>query len=78
VFSQRDGELLHGHNITQRDLRPVLKNAGLPRIRFHDLRHSHALQLLRQGANPKVVQERLGHSTPAFILAVYSHVPPGM
>ncbi len=47
-------------------------------IRFHDLRHSHATQLLRQGVNPKVVQERLGHSTPAFTLHVYSHVLPGM
>ncbi len=51
---------------------------GLPRIRFHDLRHSHASHLLRAGVNPKVVQERLGHSTPVFTLAVYSHVLPGM
>jgi integrase len=78
VFCQRVGKPLHGHNINRRDLRRVLKNAGLPRIRFHDLRHSHASHLLRQGVNPKVVQERLGHSTPAFTLAVYSHVLPGM
>ncbi len=51
---------------------------GLPSIRFHDLRHCHATLLLQQGVNPKVVQERLGHSTPAFTLAVYSHVLPGM
>jgi integrase len=56
----------------------VLKRAGLPRIRFHDLRHCHATLLLRQGVHPKVVQERLGHSTPAFTLQVYSHVLPGM
>jgi integrase len=56
----------------------VLKRAGLPQIRFHDLRHCHATLLLQQGANPKVVQERLGHSTPAFTLAIYGHVLPGM
>lgn len=78
VFCQRNGEPLHGHNITQGNLRRVLKKAGLPRIRFHDLRHCHATHMLRQGENPKVVQERLGHSTPAFTLAVYSHVLPGM
>lgn len=47
-------------------------------IRFHDLRHSHATHMLRQGVSPKVVQERLGHATPGFTLAVYSHVLPGM
>jgi integrase len=50
----------------------------LPRIRFHDLRHSHATMLAQQGVHPKVVQERLGHGTPAFTLSVYSHVLPGM
>lgn len=78
VFCQPIGRPLHGHNITQRDFRRLLKRAGLPRIRFHDLRHSHATHLLRQGVHPKIVQERLGHSTPAFTLAVYSHVLPGM
>ena len=78
VFCQEDGKPLHGHNITQRDLRAVCKRAGVPRIRFHDLRHCHATHLLRQGVHPKVVQERLGHSTPAVTLGVYSHVLPGM
>lgn len=78
AFCQQDGRPLHAHNVTQRDFRRVLERAGLPHIRFHDLRHSHATHLLRQGVNPKVVQERLEHSTPAFTLAVYSHVLPGM
>lgn len=56
----------------------MVERARLPRIRFRELRHTHATQLLRAGVNPKVVQERLGHSTPAFTLAVYSHVLPGM
>jgi integrase len=78
VFCQPNGKPLHAHNIAQRDFRRVIKRAHLPRIRFHDLRHTHATQLLRAGVHPKVVQERLGHSTPAFTLAVYSHVLPGM
>lgn len=50
----------------------------LPRIRFHDLRHGNATLLLGQGVHPKVVQERLGHSTIAMTLDTYSHVMPGM
>lgn len=78
VFCQPNGKPLHAHNIAQRDFRRVIERARLPRIRFHDLRHTHATQLLRAGVHPKVVQERLGHRTPAFTLAVYSHVLPGM
>lgn len=78
VFCQPNGKPLHAHNITQRDFRRIIERAGLPRIRFHDLRHCHATHLLRTGTNPKVVSERLGHSTPAFTLSVYSHVLPGM
>lgn len=48
--------------------------AGVPRVRFHDLRHSHATQLLAQGVHPKIVQERLGHSSIAITLDLYSHV----
>ncbi|MGB8628884.1 MAG: tyrosine-type recombinase/integrase [Xanthobacteraceae bacterium] len=49
-----------------------------PRIRFHDLRHSHATQLLASGVHPKIVQERLGHSTIAVTMDIYSHVTPGL
>ncbi len=78
VFCQPDGKPLHAQNVTRRDFRKVIERAGLARIRFHDLRHCHATLLLQQGVHPKVVQERLGHSTPAFTLHVYSHVLPGM
>jgi integrase len=47
-------------------------------LRFHDLRHSHATQLLMQGVHPKIVSERLGHSTIALTLDTYSHVLPTM
>lgn len=51
---------------------------GLDGLRFHDLRHTHATQLLRQGVHPKIVSERLGHSTVGITLDVYSHVLPDM
>jgi integrase len=49
-----------------------------PRIRLHDLRHTHATILLKAGVPVKVVSERLGHSSPAFTMSVYQHVLPGM
>jgi integrase len=55
-----------------------LKQKGLPRVRFHDLRHAHATLMLLQGVHPKVVSERLGHSTIGITLDTYSHVLPGM
>ncbi len=78
VFCQPNGKPLHAHNLVQRDFRRVAKRAGLPRIRFHDLRHTHATLLLREGVHPKVVQERLGHSQISTTLDTYSHVLPGM
>lgn len=53
-----------------------LKRAGLPTIRFHDLRHTLATMLLTQGEHPRVVQELLGHSTAALTMDRYSHVMP--
>ena len=56
----------------------VAARVGLPRIRFHDLRHTSATILLQAGVHPKVVQEMLGHSTIAVTLDTYSHVVVGM
>ena len=56
----------------------LVRRAGLPAVRFHDLRHSHASQLLKQGVHPKVVSERLGHATVGLTLDTYSHVLPGV
>ncbi|MGO4839193.1 tyrosine-type recombinase/integrase [Rhizobiaceae sp. 2RAB30] len=56
----------------------LLDKIGLPRIRFHDLRHTHATQLLAAGVHPKIASERLGHSTIGIALNLYSHVMPGM
>ncbi len=56
----------------------LLQRAGLPHIRFHDLRHTHATMLLAQGVHPKIVSERLGHCTIGITLDTYSHVLPSM
>lgn len=61
-----------------RHFKSRLVEAGLPDIRVHDLRHSHASLLLASGVNPKLVQERLGHSTIALTLDTYSHVIPSL
>jgi integrase len=61
-----------------KDFAYAIKKAGLPRIRFHDLRHTHATILLRLGENPKVVSERLGHAEVGITLDTYSHVLPDM
>jgi len=55
-----------------------LKQGELPEIRFHDLRHTAATLMLKQGIHPKVVQERLGHSDISMTLNIYSHVLPTM
>lgn len=60
------------------DFRPILKKAELPQIRLYDLRHSCATLLLMAEENPKVVSERLGHSTVVLTLDTYSHVLPTM
>jgi len=77
VFATATGRPIHPRNVT-RTLKLVLAGAGLPDIRFHDLRHTHATLLLALGENPRVVQERLGHSTASLTLQVYSHVLPDL
>ena len=54
------------------------RNAGFAGLRFHDLRHTAATLMLEAGVHPKVVSERLGHSTIAITLDTYSHVMPHM
>lgn len=77
VVAQIDGRPLQPNSLTHEWTR-ILANNAQPRIRFHDLRHSHATQMLAAGVDPKVAQERLGHSTIAITLDIYSHVMPGM
>ena len=78
VFCTAAGKHLHpGHDVLE-ELKKLLKKAGLPDIRFHDLRHSTATLLLSKGIHPKVVQEILGHSEISMTLDTYSHVLPTM
>lgn len=76
VFSQRKGGPINKNNLLNRSFKPLLKRAGLPAIRFHDLRHTSATLALGAGIHPKIVQERLGHATIAMTLDTYSHVMP--
>jgi integrase len=77
VFPSGIGTPLLGGNLN-RAFKAVLRRSGLPEIRFHDLRHTTATLLLRQGVNPKFVQELLGHADISLTLNVYSHVLPDM
>nr|WP_257145364.1 tyrosine-type recombinase/integrase [Bacillus thuringiensis] len=56
----------------------MIKKVALPKIRFHDLRHTHATLLLTKGVNVKVISKRLGHSSIKITLDTYSHVLPTM
>lgn len=73
-----DGTPVNPRNLTGRSFEPLLKRAGLPDVRFHDLHHTCAALLLNSGVHPKLVQELLGHATIAITLDTYSHVLPGM
>ena len=77
VVAQYDGRPIQPRSLTHNWVR-IIGNTALPRIRFHDLRHSHASQMLAAGVHPKVASERLGHSTIGITLDLYSHVMPGM
>jgi integrase len=77
MFCNTAGRFLNPESVSQLFDRIVQRN-GLPRIRFHDLRHTHASLLVADGITIKVVAERLGHAHPAFTMHTYQHVLPGM
>ena len=58
--------------------RVMPRKAGLTDIRYHDLRHAHASLMLLTGADPKVIIERLGHSSIAITMDIYAHILPGL
>ena len=76
-ITREDGTDLHPSRVSEAFDR-LVKRCGLPRVRLHDLRHGHCTLALAAGVHPKVVQERLGHSSVAFTLDRYSHVVPAM
>jgi integrase len=77
VFPNSRGGYLHPNHLGEA-FRALLEQAGLPAIRFHDLRHSAATILLSMGVNIKVIQEMLGHSDISITLRVYGHLLPSM
>jgi len=92
VFTDGDGEPIHPHAVYEAFRRIVhntsanlsgvdlsdLDLAGIPTMRFHDLRHTHGSLLIKEGVPVKVVSERLGHAHIAHTLQTYQHVLPGM
>jgi integrase len=75
IFHQPDGSWLRPDAVSEVFLRRVHRY-GLPRLTLKGLRHTWATLALEQGIHPRVVQERLGHSTIAITLGIYSHVSP--
>lgn len=78
VFTSEAGAPLHKSSLRIRSFNPILERAGVPKVRFHDLRHTAATLLLARGVHPKLVQEQLGHSQISLTLDTYSHVLPTM
>ena len=76
VFANEIGEPMRPHSVGQAFNR-LVESSGIPRIRLHDLRHTHASHLLAAGVNAKVVSERFGHASVSFTLDTYGHVMPG-
>jgi integrase len=78
IFPSRKGTPMNARNLISRSFKPILKRAGLPDIRLHDLRHTCATLMLCEGVHIKLVQELLGHATVSITLDTYSHLLPGM
>jgi integrase len=74
IFANDAGQPIDRHNLVNRHFLPALKAAELPRVRFHDLRHTYASLLIKQGENIKYIQNQLGHSNPTVTLNVYAHL----
>lgn len=72
VFCHIDGKMVRPSTIN-RPFRAYIKRAGVPYIKFHDMRHTHATLLMALNVNPKLVSERLGHSSVTITLDTYSH-----
>ena len=74
IFPNSVGKPLCQSRMLSRYFFPAMKNAEIPRIRFHDLRHTFASLLIEQGENIKYIQNQLGHASATFTLNVYGHL----
>ena len=72
VFARADGTALNPDHLT-RAFKKHASEAGYPKLRLHDLRHHYAYCMIASNAHPKLVQERLGHTSAAFTMQVYGH-----
>ena len=77
VFTTETGRYVNNKMLYQR-FKKIMTKLGKPDMRFHDLRHTYAVNSLRAGGDIKTVQENLGHATAAFTLSTYAHATPGM
>lgn len=74
VFPSENGTPSDATNLLKRHFFPALRRARLPRIRFHDLRHTYASLLIAQGEHPKYIQSQLGHSSINMTMDIYGHL----
>lgn len=77
VFTTAIGTPLDSRNVTKA-FQSLLERVGLPRMRFHDLRHSAATLMLAEGVPPRVIMETLGHSNIGMTMNLYAHVVPSL
>ncbi len=77
VFCHADGSPFYPNTVSKR-FSELVKKARIPHVRLHDMRHTHATLMLKEGVNPRTVAERLGHSSVVITLDTYSHVLPGL
>ena len=77
VFTTETGRYINNKTLYV-NFKRVMKKIGLQNVRFHDLRHTYAVNSLRAGDDIKTVQENLGHATAGFTLSTYAHSTPGM
>lgn len=77
VFTTEFGRYIN-NKILYQNFKRIMRKLGKPDFRFHDLRHTYAVNSLRAGDDIKTVQENLGHATASFTLATYAHATPGM
>jgi len=78
VFPNKNGGYLDSRNVLQRFFHKCLNDAGLKKIRWHDLRHTHISLLINQNVAPQVIQKQAGHSTIKTTMDVYGHLLPSV
>ena len=76
VFVNQAGKPHSARNLTERRLEKLFEKCEIPKVRWHDLRHTYASVLISQAINPAYVQRQMGHSRKSTTLDIYSHILP--